>query len=40
MYEGQTLTYTLTINSNGGEGNYNVDIIVEQPAQPAFNQLP
>ena len=34
MYEGQTLTYTLTINSNGGEGNYNVDIIVEQPAQP------
>ena len=34
MYEGQTNTFTLTIDSNGGQGNYDVDIIINEPALP------
>ena len=34
MYEGQTNTFTLTIDSNGVQGNYDVDIIINEPALP------
>ena len=34
MYEGQTNTFTLTIESNGGQGNYDVDILFNEPALP------
>ena len=34
MYEGQTNTFTLTIDSNGGQGNYDVDIVFNEPALP------
>jgi len=33
-YEGQANTFTLSIDSNGGQGNYDVDIIINEPALP------
>jgi hypothetical protein len=33
-YEGQTTTYTLTIDSNGGQGDYDVELVVVNPALP------
>ena len=34
IYEGQTTTYTLTVDSNGGQGDYDVELIVVNPALP------
>jgi hypothetical protein len=34
VYEGQTTTYTLTVDSNGGQGDYDVELIVVNPALP------
>ena len=33
-YEGQTTTYTLTVDSNGGQGDYDVELVVANPALP------
>ena len=33
-YEGQPNTFTLTVDSNGGQGSYDIDLMVIEPALP------